>query len=609
MNFNSQSNIDIGILNGLRFYLIVIMLFCSVCSFAQTTVEGWVKDSKTEEPLLYCSISVKGSTKGTITNGEGMFHIFVDPNKDTLLFSYVGYEPQAIPVTLLLKNLSILLKRKDVLLDEVVIHSKDDFIFDILDRCRRKLIMDQTSRTAKVYYGIETQTKEQPIEQLECYYNGYMNGISIEKLGFKNGKLGLAVLDKRYFLTLNASAAISRINLTKRDEFYPFIPFQLNKRELKRYFRVKIKPGDHETYQIEFQPRKKEISCFSGEVWMDKETFAMRKISLNIENTSKHPFLPLFSKDSLLNVNLKIDITIKQDGNSGLLDHIDFNYDVAYKSVREKPTVEIPSVITRDIITKGVLYFYDYDNPFILPWFEYDNGFDDYRKMSFIPYNNFFWKSNFTLCLTEKQKENLGFFSQNGHLINYGEGNYGKDFLKFSHTDSTFSKLYDSYYTFWSPDKRIRLNRELAQNNIYPQEKINNSIQSNLYDLKVQILLDVTQSGDTLHHRSYTVFDAGKTFFHLPEQPYTTVFLNICFDLCEIERRKMEKGLSLKSWTVAQVDSIYKETIESIAIITRRYLKDVQLGKNEKSLHAWNEYVIKNLNIDNIALFPHSTNP
>ena len=71
----------------------------------------------------------------------------------------------------------------------------------------------------------------------------------------------------------------------------------------------------------------------------------------------------------------------------------------------------------------------------------------------------------------------------------------------------------------------------------------------------------------------------------------------------------MEKGLSLKSWTVAQVDSIYKETIESIAIITRRYLKDVQLGKNEKSLHAWNEYVIKNLNIDNIALFPHSTNP
>ena len=229
--------------------------------------------------------------------------------------------------------------------------------------------------------------------------------------------------------------------------------------------------------------------------------------------------------------------------------------------------------------------------------------------MSFIPYNDFFWKSNFTLRLTEKQKENLGFFSQKGHLINYGEGNYGKDFLKFSHTDSTFSKLYDSYYTFWSPDKRIRLNRELTQNTIYPPEKINNSIQSRLYDLKVQILLDVTQSGDTLQHRSYTVFDAGKTFFHLPEQPCTTAFLNIFFDLSEIERRKMENELCQKSWTVARIDSIYKKTAESIAMVTRRYLKEVQMGKNEKLLRTWNEYVKENLNIDNIAIFPDSIKP
>jgi len=278
---------------------------------------------------------------------------------------------------------------------------------------------------------------------------------------------------------------------------------------------------------------------------------------------------------------------------------------VAYKSVREKPTVDRTSVITRNIITKGLLYFYDYDDPFILPYFEYDNDFDDYRKMSFIPYNNFFWNNIFTLRHTEKQKENLRFFSGSGHLINFREGNYGKDFLKINQgNDSTFSKFYEWYYTFWSSYKRIRLNRNLSQNKVYPQEKINNSIQSNLYRLKVQILLDVIQSGDTVHCSSYTVFDAAKTMFHLPEEPYTTPFLNIYFDICEIERRKMETEIGLKPRTVARVDSIYKQTVENMETVTRQYLKEVQLGKNENSMRKWNEYVIKNLNIDNLSLFP-----
>ena len=71
----------------------------------------------------------------------------------------------------------------------------------------------------------------------------------------------------------------------------------------------------------------------------------------------------------------------------------------------------------------------------------------------------------------------------------------------------------------------------------------------------------------------------------------------------------MENELSRKPLTIARVDSIYTRTIENMEAITRRYLKEVELGKNEKSLRVWNDYVIKNLNIDNMALFPLTNDP
>lgn len=257
--------------------------------------------------------------------------------------------------------------------------------------------------------------------------------------------------------------------------------------------------------------------------------------------------------------------------------------------------------------SKGILYFYDYDKPFILPYFDYDNDYDDYRKMSIIPYNELFWKNTSAMLLTAKQKENLGFLSHEGCLVNFREGNYGRDFLLTDKSDSTFynfySGFYEFYYTFWAPDRRITLNRKLPRYTAYPPEKYNDRVLSDLYNLKVQILLDVTQVKDSLYCRSYTVFDAAKTFYHLPSQPWTNAFLNIYFDICEIERRKMEKELNIIPQSRAGIDAIYKKSCENMDSWTKKYLKEVQAGKNQEKLVEWNQYVITNLGIDNIQLF------
>jgi hypothetical protein len=592
----------------LRFLLSSVFLLCIGFSFSQTLITGVVRDSQTGEPLPYSSIAVKSSTQGTIANAEGVFLLPANLNRDTLVFSYLGFEAMAIPAKKLIGIKEVRLKRKDILLQELVVHSNDDYLYEIVNQCRKNLLRNRDENVSKVYYGIETQTKDRPVELLECYYNGYLNGISVNGLSLKNGRIGVAEMDQRYFLTLNSSKGISQMSLISQSDDYPSFPLQMSKREAKKLFRLSLGTGDNETVHIIFSPKKKKRAQFSGDIWIDKKSYTLLKTDLRVVNTEKHPFLPMFPSDSICSLDLNISHTFENDGLSSRLDHINFSYRSTYKSVRDTPTVAVRSIIKRDIMTKGIMYFYDYGNPFILPYFEYDKDFDDYRKLAIIPYNEFFWDNNNTLVLTKTQKENLGFLANEGCLINFREENYGKDFMRIRHSDTTFNSLYESNYYFWFPDKRIRLNRKLNQNTISPQEKINNSILSNLYNLNVQFLLDVTQKDGTYNCRSYTVFDAVKTFYHLEEEAETRAFLNIFFDICEIERRRMENQLNSSANTIEKIDSIYHEAVKRKDEITKQYLKEVKLGKATNLLLKWNGYVFENLGIDNLKLLPEKLN-
>ncbi|MFC0608579.1 SusC/RagA family TonB-linked outer membrane protein [Rufibacter quisquiliarum] len=74
---------------------------------AGKVISGRVTDEK-KEPLPGVSISIKGTTLGTLTDIDGKFTLSVPENGGTLVFSYLGFEPREIPVgdqTTLLVNL------------------------------------------------------------------------------------------------------------------------------------------------------------------------------------------------------------------------------------------------------------------------------------------------------------------------------------------------------------------------------------------------------------------------------------------------------------------------------------------------------------------------
>ncbi len=77
---------------------LILVLICTLQTFAQdVTVSGKVTDPADNSPLPGVNITVKGTTTGTVTDGTGAYSIAV-PGNSTLVYSFIGYTTQEIPV-------------------------------------------------------------------------------------------------------------------------------------------------------------------------------------------------------------------------------------------------------------------------------------------------------------------------------------------------------------------------------------------------------------------------------------------------------------------------------------------------------------------------------
>ncbi|WP_314033310.1 SusC/RagA family TonB-linked outer membrane protein [Xanthocytophaga flava] len=65
---------------------------------SQGTVSGIVTDSQTGAPMAGVSVSLKGTTQGTVTDANGAYSLTVVNEDAILVFSFIGYIPQEVKV-------------------------------------------------------------------------------------------------------------------------------------------------------------------------------------------------------------------------------------------------------------------------------------------------------------------------------------------------------------------------------------------------------------------------------------------------------------------------------------------------------------------------------
>lgn len=156
-------------------FTVALALMPSVYTWSQSTVLGYVVDSDTKEPLIYCHIMIASRDKGTITNEDGEFELSGVIPGDTVVVSYIGYHSKRLSIADLMHTPIIELRQQYIELGELVIYGEDEYLYKAVAKCRA-LMLKQPAQTSKVYFHLETTSNNTPLEMIQCYYNGTSQG-------------------------------------------------------------------------------------------------------------------------------------------------------------------------------------------------------------------------------------------------------------------------------------------------------------------------------------------------------------------------------------------------------------------------------------------------
>lgn len=560
---------------------------------------GSVVDSETNRPLAFTSIGLKGSSVGTISNEDGYFKIDFAETGDTLVFSFLGYKPREIVYTNL--EAIVYLQRKTLELTAFTVSADSDPYFDILAKCRKEL-KKNTRHLCRAYLELHTNVQDIPGEVIEMYYNADVRSGILQELTYKNGRQGIAKIDNSYFLSLSTTGIFQRFKPTEGDANMPTNPLELSKSKMKKTYNLSLlssQDGDP-YFHILFEPRANPEKTFSGEIFVDKETYRPIEIKLHIENAQIKPFVPIFPSDSLVDVEMQI-IQRFEDFEGDLVPSLlrfEYAFDSYIPIEANKPIGKNNLKKIKPVRSDGMLYYHNYGKPFVEPVFRYNVELNDYQKIQNTPYHEAFWELSSALVQSERMDKSLAFFEEHGRLHNHS-GTIDEDLFK------GMQSIMDHTSPFWSDTLRLRFDKKfkakLAAEEVESRYVLPDRAK---YNMDVEIFLDIVQTNDTVVYHTETVFDVFDSYYNLPGDSLTNPFINIYFDLAEIRRREMVAVINqLTNPTPDDILEIHEASTGRLESELEVYLKQTDSGSNYRELLKYNEMVSQKLGIDNFEIF------
>jgi len=545
--------------------------------------EAIIIDSTTSNKLPYCTIYNQTKNNGTVSNLNGIFTLNQVALNDIIIISFIGYEKKTIQLTtdaLLLKKIQ--LTPKTELLDVITVYANNSFLYDLVSNCKKNNL--SSKKTAKTYYLLKSSVNNKQVEQVESYYNGDYLNCDLSQLKLKNGRIALSDFNNRFLTSSESSKTMSLHKTFYNNKIFPVSPLGFKRKKLIKTYNLSLismykDENSHTVFVIKYIPKKDNPEAFNGTIWIDSLTNNLLKVSYKIENTKTHPFLKHGHIDSLINVDLALSKSYHIINNQSFIKSIDFNYSIKYKTIKDSVFI---------INTKALLYAYNYKDSFLLPKFTYQNSsYIDYRQINASPYNHFFWNNINEFKINELTKNNSKYIQEESKITS--ENLFvNNSFFKYG--------IHEHPYKFWSK------NRITFRDESVDSKYLTNKTPSELYNLDVQIYLDVNKLNDSINHITATIFDPITSFYYYPITNQDLAFINMYFDLVEIFRIELEQEIS----NINDIDLImntYSSKMEKLKETSHSFFKDVEHGTNEEKMKKWNTYIINNLGIDNLSFF------
>ncbi|MEN9440963.1 MAG: hypothetical protein RLZ33_1040 [Bacteroidota bacterium] len=585
--------------------VILFMLFTLISLTAQSQqqekkIAGQLLTADSLTFIPYVSIKNLTLKQATISNEEGYFQLPVFDENDSIVIASFEYETVRFKVENLNTFFLIYLEPKTKKLDAVTVRpqNQDPLIKLLLSV---KNTPQTTTQTAKSYFYLRTYQDTNQIELIEGYYNLTYKGYDITDINLKAGRLGLTAVNDRYFSSHNSVKAIVEMKLLQESDLFMFTPLTINRKKIGEQFHLQLQDrfadenGDSIAV-IRYTPKFEDSENFSGTIWLNESQRTAMKIVMECENCKKHPFKPIFPlTDSIANINLRITKTFQDQRGRSTFEHVDLAYSLDYFSRKNTDHARNYS-----ISSNAVLFVYDAKHPFVLPYFDIDADLSDYLKINAFTYNPFFWNTKNEFSMNQQEIENQRYFSSPTTLTN-------SDFFKTFNNDTLRNSnlirkkgISESQFVHWSPDRIVW--RDLQKDSL--SLNATSAIIANRYNLEVQFYFDWNNYQDSVNVLTDVIFDPYKSYYHLPIDAYTTCFINMYFDLCEIQRRELQKKFNHlnKKNVSAYFECFY--AFQTIAEKERqRFLLEIDRGTNERNLLKWNRYIYEQLNINNVQIF------
>ncbi|GAA4800704.1 TonB-dependent receptor [Litoribaculum gwangyangense] len=216
-------------------FILLFILLITTFSYAQNTgsVVGKLTDKEyNNEPLAFANVLIKGTTKGTTSDFDGLYQFEnLEPGTLTLIFSFVGYETQEIEVSIVagkVTELNVPMGASAASLDEVVITTttKRESVTALLleqkkaseiqvsigsEELSNKGVSDAAGAVAKIS-GVSQQEGSNNVYVRglgDRYLNTTMNGLSLPSNNINNKNIDLNLFSSDVIENISISKAYS----------------------------------------------------------------------------------------------------------------------------------------------------------------------------------------------------------------------------------------------------------------------------------------------------------------------------------------------------------------------------------------------------------------
>ncbi len=317
------------------FYTLLLTLLSNTYAWAQITkVFGTVADITTHEPLPFINVAFKGTNIGTTTDFDGKYSISTDKEIDSLVFTYIGYDRLALKVNKgTVKQLNVGLSASTIALKEIIIKPGENPAHRIFRKIiekkplnnREKLDYYQYEVYNKIEFDINNITdklkKSKTLKPFKFVFDNIDSTNVAEKPSLplflsesisevyyrKQPKVTKEVIKATKVAGVeNASVSQFTGDLYQNVNIYDNAILVFGKNFTSpvsdmglffyRYYLIDSMMVDGRyCYQIQFKPKRKQSLCFTGNMWINDTTFAIKRLEMNMAGDANINYINTFN--------------------------------------------------------------------------------------------------------------------------------------------------------------------------------------------------------------------------------------------------------------------------------------------------------------------------